>query len=299
MASSSSSSPPPPPSEDSLLTKLTTLTFPFKFMFLSLTFLPRVLLTSPYSDLYPISTLKSTWFSAFWTHVGPLVRESASPSVIPLLSGMITRGAMTFPPSSKSASSSSSSSSQTPHPPISGTVLELGPGSGQWLPTLSLFPSITKILGVEPNAGIHPLLSAQIARHNLQDKYSIVPCGVEDLATSGVEKESVDSIMTVLCLCSIPEPQKNIKELYTYLKPGGRWYVYEHVKVHPDAPGWLAVYQSLLNLIWPHFIGGCELCRDTSKWLKEAGPWSEIDLSKPEKSAWYETVPHVIGVLTK
>ncbi|KAK4162663.1 S-adenosyl-L-methionine-dependent methyltransferase [Cladorrhinum sp. PSN259] len=292
MASSSSPpSPPPPPQSDSLLAMLTTLTFPLKFMFISLTFLPRVLLTSPYSSLYPFSTLKSTWFSAFWSYVGPLVRDSASAQVIPLLSGLTTRGAITAPPSSKK--------SQTPHPPISGTVLELGPGSGQWLPTLALFPSITKVLGVEPNTGIHPLLRAQIAKHNLHDRYTIVPCGVEDLATSGVEKESVDSIMTVLCLCSIPEPEKNIKELYTYLKPGGRWYVYEHVKVFPDAPRWLAIYQSVLNLVWPQFIGGCEMCRDTPKWLKEAGPWSEIDLSKPEASVWYETMPHIIGVLTK
>ncbi|KAK4224735.1 S-adenosyl-L-methionine-dependent methyltransferase [Podospora fimiseda] len=270
-------------SSDSPLTILNTLIFPLKFIFLSLTYLPRALLLTFPSSL---STLQSAWFSLFWSHVGPLVRESASPSVIPLLSGLITRGSLKPTPV---------------HPAISGTVLELGPGSGQWTSTLSRFSSnITKILGVEPNTGIHPLLRSQIKKNNLEDKYTIVPCGVEDLASSGkVEKESVDSIMTVLCLCSIPEPQKNIKELYTYLKPGGRWYVYEHVKQGPEAPRWLAIYQSVLNLIWPHFIGGCEMCRDTPKWLKEAGPWGDIDLSRPEKSVWYETMPNVIGVLTK
>ena len=249
--SSSSSSPPPLGGEsDPLLTKLTTLAFPFKFMFISLTFLPRTLLTSPPSDLYPFSKLKSTWFSHFWSHVGPLVRESASPSVIPLLSGRIRQGRL-LP--SDTYSSDRQHRQHHHHTPISGVTLEIGPGSGQWLPLLSSFPSITKIYGVEPNVGIHPLLRAQVAKYNLEDKYTIVPVGIESLASSGkVQRESLDSIMTVLCLCSIPDPEKNIKELYTYLKPGGKWYVYEHVKTFPDAPTWLKWYQCKFLITLPN-----------------------------------------------
>ena len=56
---------------------------------------------------------------------------------------------------------------------------------------------------------------------------------------------------------------------------------------------------AFVNFFWPHFIGGCELCRDTPKWLEEAGPWSDIDLAPPVGEPWFVTLPHTIGVLTK
>lgn len=41
------------------------------------------------------------------------------------------------------------------------------------------------------------------------------------------------------------------------------------------------------------------MSRDTEKWVKEAGPWSEIDLCPLAGEPWYFTMPHTIGVLTK
>ena len=55
----------------------------------------------------------------------------------------------------------------------------------------------------------------------------------------------------------------------------------------------------LIDLVWPHFLGGCSITRDTGKWLKEAGPWSKVDLKQPEDETPYDMVPHVMGVLTK
>lgn len=39
--------------------------------------------------------------------------------------------------------------------------------------------------------------------------------------------------------------------------------------------------------------------RDTAKWLREAGPWSDVDLCQLQDEPWYYTMPHIIGVLTK
>ena len=65
----------------------------------------------------------------------------------------------------------------------------------------------------------------------LGDKYEVLPVGVEELATGDWIKEGkVDCIVSVLTLCSIPEPEKNIRLLYGYLKTKGRWFVYEHVR---------------------------------------------------------------------
>jgi hypothetical protein len=41
------------------------------------------------------------------------------------------------------------------------------------------------------------------------------------------------------------------------------------------------------------------MCRDTGKFLREAGAWSEIDLCQLEGELWQFTMPHIIGVLTK
>jgi hypothetical protein len=61
----------------------------------------------------------------------------------------------------------------------------------------------------------------------------------------------------VQCLCSIPTPEKIIKELYPLLKPGGKWLVYEHVKTK---------YQG-------HFVGywQSEFCSEHSfSWNEQA-----------------------------
>jgi hypothetical protein len=47
----------------------------------------------------------------------------------------------------------------------------------------------------------------------------------------------------VMCLCSIPEPRRNMAQLYGYLKPGGRWYVYEHVKCFREQGWGMRLYQ--------------------------------------------------------
>lgn len=230
--------------EYSLWDILTSLLFPQKFILLSLTFLPRTILSQP-SLLLPwnLPLLKSLWFTRFWSFVGPQVRENSSALVIPLLSGHISRG-ITHP--------------SPIHPPLSGTVLEIGPGSGMWLPTLSQIPSITKIYGVEPNEGNAASLRQTVKTAGLEGRYNVIPVGIEDLeVVEHIEKGSVDSVMTVMCLCSIPEPQKNIKMLYEYLKPDGKWYVYEHVKTfdgelpgqgepwEPKQPKWLGWYQCM------------------------------------------------------
>ncbi|KAJ9156269.1 Methyltransferase [Pleurostoma richardsiae] len=158
--------------------------------------------------------------------------------------------------------------------------------------------TVTRILGVEPNAGHHAELRRRVVEAGLDGVYEIVPVGIEDLAASGkVERGSVDCIVSILCLCSIPEPRRHITELYGYLKPGGKWYVYEHVKC---SNSWaMVLYQAIVELFWPHLIGGCHLQRETGKWLREAGPWTSVDLAQPVQEPWWHCVPHITGTLTK
>ncbi|KAL2133007.1 hypothetical protein VTI74DRAFT_980 [Chaetomium olivicolor] len=275
---------------------LSSLVEPFSFMCISLSYLPSTLLSLlaalDFRTLLSWPRLQAAWFGRFWARMGPEVRLNAEKNVVPLLQGHVRNGRI-LPQDSTDAAG----------PAVSGTVIEVGPGSGMWTSifTPKYLPNVTKVFGVEPNPAQHRALAQQVAAAGLDDgTYEIVPLGIEDLATSGrVPKESVDCIVTVMCLCSIPEPRHHITQLYGYLKPGGRWYVYEHVKCY-RSQGWgMRLYQAILDFFWPHIIGGCEMSRDTEKWLKEAGPWSEIDLCQLEGEPWYFTMPHTIGVLTK
>ncbi|KAI0864341.1 S-adenosyl-L-methionine-dependent methyltransferase [Xylaria cubensis] len=286
---------------------------PWLFLQLSASFIPQttrqIFSTHPFSSglsiLLSPSRFRDLWFGHFWAFAGPQVREGAGPRVLPLLDGRTSRGVVTDSPTG---------------PGVGGVVLEVGAGSGLWVEVFSdryLAPDasgggtgrtkITRVYGVEPNSAQHPALRRAVEDAGLQDVYEIVPVGIEDLSSSGegktkkwdgnIEPESVDCIVSVLCLCSIPDPERHIRELYSLLRPGGRWYVYEHVLV--EYSWYMRLYQRFLNLVWPHFIGGCKMCRQTEKTLREAGPWAKIDLGQPPAEMWYHCLPHILGVLTK
>ena len=112
----------------------------------------------------------------------------------------------------------------------SGTVLEIGPGSGNQLPRYDKTKT-NKIYGIEPNAELHDALRKSIKKAGLSDIYNLVPCGIEDeaeLKRFGVEKGGIDSLLSVQVLCSVPRPKEVVAQLYGLLKPGGQLIVYEH-----------------------------------------------------------------------
>lgn len=179
---------------------------PLYLLSLSLLFLPLVVakltLTLQLSKLLRWASLQDAWFGRFWIFFGPRARDNAAPTVGPLMQS------------------------------AKGIVLDVGPGSGQWLYLYSprRNPNITKVYGVEPNLEHHPALHQTIKREGLQDIYEVVGVGAEDLQSVGIKPASVDTIVTLQVLCSVPTPQRIVTELYAYLKPGGQWIVYEHVK---------------------------------------------------------------------
>jgi SAM-dependent methyltransferase len=164
----------------------------------------HLLATFQFSVFFSFSTFKEHWFANFWSFFGPRSREYAAPSVLPLLEQSAT-----------------------------GTCLDIGPGTGQWLSVFGRAnnPTITKIYGVEPNHEMHRALRQSAEQNGLGELYEVIGCGAEELTSKGgIAPGTIDTIITVQCLCSIPTPEKIIRELYPLLKPGGKWLVYEHVK---------------------------------------------------------------------
>ncbi|KAK2036600.1 methyltransferase domain-containing protein [Colletotrichum somersetense] len=280
---------------------------PWTFMSYSFYYLPPTILglirSADFATLLSPSRLQDVWFSAFWAWAGPQIRAGNGDRMVALLEGRVTGGSAVEDPV---------------HPPISGVVLEIGAGSGLWVSLFSkgsekpgapqrglrrrVAEGVSKIYGVEPNADVHPALRGRVREAGLEGTYEIVPAGIESLSdptawNGKIRKGSVDCIVSILCLCSIPEPEKNIPELYSYLKKGGRWYLFEHVKASRNWP--IRLYQRFVNLVWPRALNGCQLCRDTGKTLRSAGPWADIDVSQPPTEPWYQIVPHIFGTFTK
>ncbi|KAJ4361488.1 hypothetical protein N0V95_001825 [Ascochyta clinopodiicola] len=237
--------------------------------------------TGGFFSLLSWQKVQSAWFSKFWAWAGPRIRENNGPKITALLEGRVTDAQVV---------------DKVVGEPISGVVLDVGPGLGYWVDLYARADvpinqsgdsmrqrggkgtGITKVYGIEPNTESHAGLSQRAKAAGLDGVYEILSVGIEDIAKETVvEKGSVDAIVSLLCLCSIPEPEKNIRELYTYLKPGGTWYFFEHVAVKNHWP--MQLYQG--------------------KTLREAGPWSKTDFKQPPEEPWYQTVPHILGTLTK
>lgn len=111
-------------------------------------------------------------------------------------------------------------------------MVELGPGSGNQASRYDA-SKVTKIYGIEPNAGLHEKLRTRIKQAKLDDIYTIIPCGVEnvsELEKYGISEESVDTVLTCQVLCSVPEPEETAHHLYRLLKRGGKLIAYEHIK---------------------------------------------------------------------
>lgn len=111
-------------------------------------------------------------------------------------------------------------------------MVEIGPGSGNQASRYDA-SKVTKIYGVEPNAGLHEKLRARIKEAKLDDIYTIVPCGIEnvsELEKYGVSFESVDTALTCQVLCSVPRPEETVEHMYRLLKQGGKMIVYEHIR---------------------------------------------------------------------
>lgn len=118
-----------------------------------------------------------------------------------------------------------------------GTVLELGPGTGNQLPRYKP-PAITHIYGIEPNAAFITTLQSTIEATDLNETYTIINCSLEDdalLSPHGIIQESMDCIISMQVLCSVSDPRECVRKLWSLLKPGGILLFWEH----DDGRDWL------------------------------------------------------------
>ncbi|KAK6078970.1 methyltransferase domain-containing protein [Seiridium cupressi] len=178
-----------------------------------------------------------------------------------------------------------------------GTVLELGPDSGNQLPHFDK-NRINHVYGVEPNEFLVSDLHEMAASSGLQGKYTIITCGIEDadvLEEKGIEAGTFDTILSIQVLCSVEKPEAVVKGLYKLLKPRGKPVFWEHHRSHD----WLMrLVQSFWRGPWSLLIGGCRINRDIVTILKSEGDLERLDsLGSDEEPS--SILPRSWGTLVK
>lgn len=171
---------------------------------------------------------------------------------------------------------------------ISGSVLEIGPGTGANLSYLKSLP--VAWTGVEPNPFMHPYLKNQAAALGLP---ADLRQGVAERLPAG--DGTIDAVISTLVLCSVTDPAKVLREVLRVLKPGGRFIFIEHVAAARGSG--LRRIQGWLRPLWKRMGDGCHPDRELGRSIQEAGFES---VSMEAFDAPVPVVkPHIAGVAVK
>lgn len=143
-----------------------------------------------------------------------------------------------------------------------GRVLEIGVGTGMNAPFYDL-SKIDELVGIEPDP--HMLKRARPRFESLDVPTRLEACGAEAMP---FEDDSFDTIVLTFTLCTIPDAEGAVREMYRVLKPGGVLHYAEHTR-SDHAP--MRAFQNALNPVWGMFSGGCNLNRDAVALLEAGG----------------------------
>jgi ubiquinone/menaquinone biosynthesis C-methylase UbiE len=170
---------------------------------------------------------------------------------------------------------------------LQGKVLEIGPGTG---PNLAYYPKDIQWIGIEPNSFMHSYLQAEAEKQSLN-----IDLRTGTAEKINVEDNSVDTVISTLVLCSVPNLTATLQEILRVLKPGGRFLFIEHVAASPGT--WLRTVQNTVRPVWQVIGDGCQTNRETWKALENAG-FSNVDYEHCQTPLPIVS-PHIIGVATK
>jgi SAM-dependent methyltransferase len=144
---------------------------------------------------------------------------------------------------------------------LSGTVVEVGAGNGL---NFAHYPAtVEKVVAVEPEPYLRAHAEAAATRAD-------VPVEVVDGVAESLPLRdgAFGAGVASLVLCSVADPALALRELFRVIRPGGELRFNEHVVSERRG---VAGLQRGLDLVWPHFAGGCHLGRDTGALLAAAG----------------------------
>jgi SAM-dependent methyltransferase len=149
-----------------------------------------------------------------------------------------------------------------------GRVLEIGVGTGLSLPH---YPPVDELVATDPSKPM--LRRAKRRAEGAGRDVTFVEAHAEVLP---FEDESFDTVVSMVVLCTVENPERALQEIRRVLRPGGRFLLSEHVR--SDDPK-QARWQDRLERIWGFVANGCHPNRRTLDAIRAAG----FDVSDIEK----------------
>lgn len=146
-----------------------------------------------------------------------------------------------------------------------GVVLEIGAGTGSSLHCYS--ESVDTLIALESDVSVMRLARQQLGKMSstVQAKTRLLLADAESIPLAD---NSVDTLVSFLVLCSVPQPQHALAEMHRVIKADGQLLFFEHVLADdPKVQRW----QHRLNPFWHRCAGGCQLNRQTAELIQEAG----------------------------
>lgn len=170
---------------------------------------------------------------------------------------------------------------------LTGRVIEVGAGSGA---NFAHYPSsVEQVLAVEPE---------DYLRERASKAAAVAPVAVTVVDGVGgrlpAEDGSFDAGVAALVLCTVPDQDVALAELFRVIRPGGELRFYEHVVAKTPLQ---ARFQRLADAtFWPRLAGGCHMARDTRQAIERAGFQIESCERFQFSPAWFiPPDPHILG----
>ncbi len=163
-----------------------------------------------------------------------------------------------------------------------GEVLEIGVGTGLNLPH---YPAqVRKITTVDPNPGMNKRLQRRIEEMGIDVDKRI--SSSEELP---FEDATFDYVVSTMTLCSIPDVQRAMGELFRVLRPNGRILFLEH-GLSPDEK--VSKWQHRLNWFQGKLADGCRLDLDV-RGLLASQPFKSVEMD----NFYMEKTPRTHGYM--
>ena len=144
---------------------------------------------------------------------------------------------------------------------LSGTIVEIGFGSGR---SVSHYPKeVERVFAVDPSSVGKKLAAGRVALSTAVIDY--VGLDGQNLP---LDDASVDHALSTWTLCTIPDAERALREIWRVLRPGGTLHFIEHGRSpHLDVARW----QDRLTPLQQRVAGGCHLNRKIDEMITSTG----------------------------
>lgn len=169
--------------------------------------------------------------------------------------------------------------------PLSGRVLEIGPGRGVNLPH---YRSDVEWVGLEPAVRKHRSIRATARRLGRDITLHDDPAEAIPLPDAGV-----DAVVATFVLCSVSDPARSLAEIQRVLRPGAPFVFLEHVGAPPGT------LSRRLQDWWAGLrLGSCRPNRDTATTIESAG-FADVTYTTAVMRPLGTQVPVIRGTATR